>query len=297
MSDLLSGSGSDYQRESHAFYGEVRGSHTAVYSSFERMEAEMRETRYSHLRPARLEGSVRNLSSLISLLHQLLGPRVSGIDFGCGSHWFVDFARNDPTYAWSVVGYDVDSYAIELAQQRFPRSAEFYRCIDPIRDGLPNADESQDFIFSNAVFQHFSNDEAHRVLSEMARVLRSGGLCMLSFKCWPDQETATDMIQSMRIVDRAHHKAYLYDPAMKAAIDQMPAQKRGQLEARWQDGWRLLHLFPVEQVLQIAADYGLGVERSVAVDGGPIFDGVIKFRSGRNIETACVLLRKPAGQA
>ena len=288
---------SDYQLASQAYYGQLRNVHTGVYSSTQRMQDEKSKKRYTNVRPAELEAKIQNLGSFITLLHELCGggPAVRGVDFGCGSHWFIDFVRNDPSYDWSAVGYDADEHAIELARQRFPQSADSYRFLDPLRSALPEGDETQHFVFSNAVLQHLDDREIDQVLAEMSRVLRPGGLCMLIFKCWTD-EIATDasgMDEAPQVLDAAAGKVLYFDPTMKDEIDKLSPTQRDALEAHTRDGWRLFHVLRVEQIMEIADRHSLNVAPDILPDEARQIPGVITYRSGKKMPTACIVFTKP----
>jgi SAM-dependent methyltransferase len=292
---------SEYQAASHAYYDEMRESHTGVYSSCQRMAEEQNEKRYTNVEPPEAEPSVRNLGSFIHLLRGLCGPgpRVCGIDFGCGSHWVVDFVRHDPAYRWDAVGYDPDRQAIELAHQRFPRSAGSYRRRDLLSEGLPERPGSQDFIFCNAVLQHCDNEETDRVLAEMSRVLRRGGYCLLIFKRWTDDLSRDDgaLASSLRVLDANGGKVLFCDPTMKRVIDEMAPAERDQLDEPTRQGWRLLHLFRVDEVVRMAAQHGLVVAPEIPVSSAGQIRGVITYTSGKAMPTACVVLRKPPAEA
>lgn len=288
---------SDYQLASSRYYGEMRDSHTGVYTSQSRMEEEQRKKRYTHVKPPEFEDSIQNMGSFIRILHALCGsgPDVRGIDFGCGSHWFVDFVRTDPDYRWSAVGYDPDPHAIELARRRFPESADFYRCLDPLRDGLPQElTATQHFVFCNAVLQHFDDDEADRALAEISRVLRPGGYAMLIFKCWDDELLTDDagMDQPPNVLDAEVGKVLFFDPTMKKAIDAMPSDERLKLDDDIRNGWRLFHVFRVDAIIRMAGDCHLTASLKVPLNNGKRTRGVVRYRSGKKMPTACVILQK-----
>jgi len=123
-SDAVPGGRSEFQLSSQTYYEQMRESHDRIFSSRTRMEEEQRKKRYSDVVPPELEPAIRNLGTFIQMLHDLCGPGpdVCGVDYGCGSHWFVDFVRTDPAYLWNAVGYDPDQHAIDLARQPYPQS-------------------------------------------------------------------------------------------------------------------------------------------------------------------------------
>lgn len=51
---------------------------------------------------------------------------------------------------------------------------------------FPYADESFDFVFLISVFTHLLPDDTRNYLSEVARVLRPGGRCLITYTLWND---------------------------------------------------------------------------------------------------------------
>jgi len=289
---------SDYQQAAREYYDKMRATHTRVYCSDQRIEEELQDKRYHDVTPAEIDKDIRNLGTFAAILHRLCGSGegVRGIDFGCGSSWFVDFVRRNPEYRWSAVGYDPDESAIELARWMYPHSAEYYQCLDPVRDGLPQKlTATQAFVFCNAVLQHFDVQEADIGLAEMSRVLRPGGICMLIFKHWPEELLGEGWGMdgpAPRILDAAQGKVLCFDPTMKQAIDAMAPAERDALDAETRDGWRLFHLFPVNQIVETAARHGLLVCPQLPLDSDRTTRGVITYRGGKKMPTACVVLEK-----
>ena len=285
---------SSYQRASRTYYERMRKSHTGVYSSAERMLAEQAEKRYQDVHPPQLGQKIQNLGSLITILRGCCGGRrhARGLDFGCGSHWFVDFVRTE--YGWDAVGYDHDAYAIRLAQKRFPGNSEYYRCRDPMRAGVPEESSTQDFVFCNAVLQHFDDGEIDSAFSEISRVLRDGGICMLIFKCWTDVLLSEDsrMEKAPRVLNAAAGEVMYFDPTMKAEIDKLDPDQLDGFDELTRDGWRLFHVFRVEQIVEMANRHGMTVASILSADEQGPLPGVIRYRSGKKIPTACVVLRK-----
>ena len=262
---------SDYQRASEAYYRALRRTHSGVYSAVRRIEEERQEKRYLDVTPPEIAADIRNLATFIVMLEKLCGrgSDVRGIDFGCGSHWFADFARRE--YAWSVVGYDPDGHAIELARRRFPQSAAYYECLDPVHAGLPGElSTTQTFVFCNAVLQHLDDREVDLALAEMSRVLVPGGICMLIFKRWEDAPAGEEvgMDKAPRILDPAEGRVLFYDPTMERAIKGMAVGERNGLDADMRRGWRLFHVFRVERVVEMAARQGLNLATAVPLESG-----------------------------
>lgn len=285
---------SEFQQESHRYYDRLRELHTGVINAEDRMRDEKSARRYFDVDPVELSDEIQNLASFFVILRALVGTgsQVRGIDFGCGSHWCVAYWRSAAEYGWDAVGYDSDRTAIEMAKRSFPESSDAYRCRDLLREKLPEASGSQNFVLCNAVLQHFDNPEIEQILREMARVLQSGGVCVLIFKAWRDEFLTGEsgMQEEPRVLDAAAGKVYLFDPTMKKAIDAMTVEDRDSLDDTTKEGWRLFHLLRVEEVVQLASSLGLRVTDTRL--GEKTVPGIIRYRSGKKIPTACVLLRK-----
>ena len=291
---------SDYQQASREYYDVMRKAHTGVYGDHRRIEEERQEKRYHDVTPPEIDEDIRNIGTFIKILQRLCGrgSDVRGIDFGCGSHWFVDFVRQE--YGWSAVGYDPDEQAIELARLRFPESAEYYECLDPVYDGLPDElSTAQAFVFCNAVLQHFDDQEVDLALAAMSRVLRPGGTCLLIFKRWMDEPASEEsgMDHPPQILDAAEGRVLYFDPTMKRVIDKMDPEERARLDDEARRGWRLFHVFPVNRVTEMAARHGLAVAAEIPLDSGQTTRGVVTYRSGKKMPTACVVLVKSTEQS
>jgi SAM-dependent methyltransferase len=112
---------------------------------------------------------------------ELLGRRPeefsSVLDYGCGSgRVLVPFIEGWPGTA-GFAGSDVDAEAVAWARAHHPGARwEVNRSRPP----LAFADDSFDLIYSVSIFTHF--DEGHQLewLDEVRRVLRPGGLALLT---------------------------------------------------------------------------------------------------------------------
>lgn len=97
---------------------------------------------------------------------RLNGERV--LDLGCGYGWYTNyFAR----IGARPTGVDGSEKMIAIARERFP-NLKF--TLADIEKPLPFADECFDIVFSNQVLMDIEN--ADFVISECARVLKSGGI-------------------------------------------------------------------------------------------------------------------------
>src|SRR5438093_7588237 len=96
------------------------------------------------------------------------------LDAGCGTggllRWALDLGSFD-----SAAGIDIGATAIELARRRVP---EADLRVGSLRE-LPFGDGTFDLAIMNDVLQHVPEDEVDASLSELRRVLGSGGALLL----------------------------------------------------------------------------------------------------------------------
>ena len=150
----------------------------------------------------------RGLRELQLLEHFGLQPSSHILDVGCGigrlayeCAWYLD---DGATY----VGLDISSTVIDWLNTNYaPRLPGFrfdfldvynesYRptgCVGPERVRLPYEDEQFDVVCAFEVFMHVSLEGVRNYLHEMARVLRSGGLAVVTFVgVYPDEPVSFD---------------------------------------------------------------------------------------------------------
>lgn len=282
-----------YQSRCREYYSLVRSIHASLFSfNPERMAAERRGERYTHTRP----GLIRNLYTFVRLLERALptGGGVSGIDYGCGTHYFVDDVR--ASNGWDVRGLDADARAIEMAQRQYPKSAHALFHCDVLRQALPVSGGSQDFVLCNAVIQHFDDNELEHAFNEVYKILRIGGLFALVFKRasdgWVDysREAGVDV----RIVCKAEGAVCVGDEALRIAVAGLGDDERAMLSEEHRAGFRLLHVFPVRKIIRMARGQGFGILRNAQVGNERVDEAVFRYVSGRGIPCAAIVLTKEA---
>ena len=110
-----------------------------------------------------------------------LAPGRQGLDAGCGA------GARDVLHAisegYDVVGIDSIEENIQAARELHQEIADRIFVAD-LTNALPFDNVSVDFVACNAVIQHIDPEIVQSVvLPEFARVLRSGGVLELMFKC------------------------------------------------------------------------------------------------------------------
>jgi SAM-dependent methyltransferase len=123
-------------------------------------------------------GSAWGRSRHIKLLRKTLGPlRDSGarlLDAGCGHGHCLELYRE---LGLRAVGADISPVTLKWAHKTNPQSAlETVHLESPY--GLPHRNETFDIIFCGEVIDQFR--DVHLVLSEFNRLLRDGGLLIIT---------------------------------------------------------------------------------------------------------------------
>jgi SAM-dependent methyltransferase len=120
--------------------------------------------------------SVRELERTLGIVGRSLDSFESILDFGCGCGrmllWLEDFGRTRALH-----GTDVDAEAIEWCRRHVPYAQVSVNAPDP---PLPYPDAAFDLVFNHSVFMHIDERRQDLWLSELQRVVRSGGLIVLS---------------------------------------------------------------------------------------------------------------------
>lgn len=143
---------------------------------------------------------IEECATLIRWLDAAPGERI--LDVGCGDG---SNAAAIAKVGASVVGIDVNSERLALATARKRSSLLAFHRMDAA--DLEFEDESFDKVVSFCVIEHFPSDE--RVLAELHRVLRPGGVLALS----ADSLSNPEITESERAAHRTRYAAHtLYTP-------------------------------------------------------------------------------------
>jgi SAM-dependent methyltransferase len=125
------------------------------------------------------EGGVTAATELAAALRRAgadLGTRAAILDFGCGAGRVLPHVAGLAPGA-DCSGCDVDRDAIDWAVAHRPGLDWALSSFEP---PLPFGAESFDLVYSVSVFSHLGRGPQDRWLAELARVLRPGGVALLS---------------------------------------------------------------------------------------------------------------------
>jgi SAM-dependent methyltransferase len=280
-----------YQIESKKYYNELRKIHSAVFiSGNKRVEAEKYDERYSN---CSVKG-IKNLYSFVDILAECLKGMsdVKGIDFGCGSHYLVSDLNDFE--GWNVIGFDIDKEAITEAKKNYSKVSDSYFVLNLLKDRLPVEDGSQDFIFCNAVIQHFSSEEMLYAFENIAKALKKNGVFILIFKRkvkdWEKFLKKTGL--QINIINEEEGRIEIEDEAMRKAFGKLKKGEKTGIDPNYLKGMRLLHFFSVEEVIDAIERKGFKIINEIKMPDGEISNGIIKYSSGKNIPTAALISRK-----
>ncbi len=113
--------------------------------------------------------------------HGNYGPDLAILDWGCSSgrvlrHFYAEHGKLN----WALFGIDIQAFQIEWMRQNFPST--FSVISGTAFPHLPYKDNSIDIIYGISVFTH-TKYLWDFWLMELKRVLKPGGLCILTVQC------------------------------------------------------------------------------------------------------------------
>ncbi len=279
-----------YQIESDRYYSFFREYHTKIHSFNKRkVESEINERRYSE---GNIKG-IKNLGTFISVLRTLLKarPKVKGIDLGCGNHFFISHTYKN--FGWDVKGFDSDRSAIAAIRSQYPLLTDRFFCHD-ILQPFPIPDQTQDFVFCNAVIQHFSDSEVARIFREVHRILKPEGVFLLIFKRnvknW--REVSEKMWLNVKIMNKEDGKIELLDPVIKEALKNFSPDELAGLCKRHHDGFWLLHFFSVDKIINLSEKNNFRVIENTEFEQQLLRSAIFTYLSGRRVPCAAIFFQK-----
>jgi SAM-dependent methyltransferase len=141
--------------------------------------------------PGEFVDSGRNTSEALQHALRDFGRGLDGfetvLDFGCGPGRVLrDLTEAQPGPAY--YGCDIDPQAIRWASDHLP-GVSF--AVNRFHPPLPYEDHSFDLVFSVSIFSHLGLEDHRKWRSELARILRPGGLALITTNGDPALEEFT----------------------------------------------------------------------------------------------------------
>jgi SAM-dependent methyltransferase len=139
----------------------------------------IRSTSSSTIRHYYESGLTTALPIIVSAMHAGIDPDrpLKVLDFGCGAgRQLLQFTKNYPH--WQMSGCDVDFDVIKFINRAYPQVDAYASSFDP---PLKYADGTFDMLYSVSIFSHLSFADRALWLAELNRVLKPGGLALLTF--------------------------------------------------------------------------------------------------------------------
>ncbi|MDA8017432.1 MAG: class I SAM-dependent methyltransferase [Thermoanaerobaculia bacterium] len=131
-------------------------------------------------------------------------PRV--LDFGCGLGRTLRFLLDT---GWLLEGCDIDFQSIEWLRGALPDLAVEVNEINP---PLPYPDHHFDGLYAVSVFTHFDRPEQDRWAAEVARVVRPGGLVLVT-SMGPHALTGFEQVDIPAHREALSRNGFFFDPA------------------------------------------------------------------------------------
>jgi SAM-dependent methyltransferase len=130
------------------------------------------------------------------------------LDVGCSYGWALDSARGKADELW---GIDTDADAIHQAESNYPD----INFVHGSATSLPFADETFDAVVLSEVIEHVPGEESGRVVDEIHRVLKAGGVLVFTapyagLLAWTDP---LDFKRRFPSIYRRYMRATRYTPA------------------------------------------------------------------------------------
>jgi len=173
-----------------------------------------------------LRPDVRRVSLLISVAQSVLGPGAcgEGLEVGAGYGYLLfPMARFFPGIHWTGVDHPSRSY---VDQPEYLSAFQEYNCgfarLDLLRERLPFPDAHFQAVTFSEVLEHLPLERVNFVLSEIARVLRPGGVLLASSPNQASLENRLRLLRGKSILELPDETSYakgvfghirLYTPA------------------------------------------------------------------------------------
>ncbi len=109
---------------------------------------------------------------ILEVLKSRCRPRDFALDAGCGSGFFTKFFCDQ---GLSATALDYSENALQMAADATQQAAKLVRA-DMVNDSLPELlSDRFDVIFTDGLFEHFSNEDQDKIMRNLISVLKPGG--------------------------------------------------------------------------------------------------------------------------
>jgi len=166
----------------------------------------------SSLSVADVRPDVRRVSLIFSLAHTLLGGSASGngLEIGSGYGYLLfSMAALLPGIRWFAVDHPQRDY---VRCEAYQRALCEYNCslttADIVRDPLPFPDAHFTLVTFSEVLEHLPVERVNFVLSEIARVVRPGGILIASSPNQTSLENRLRLLKGRSILDMPDEVGY-----------------------------------------------------------------------------------------
>ena len=123
------------------------------------------------------DGCLYGLEAALAVVDAKPGDFRRVLDFGCGCgrqiYKFADFDIEE------LNGCDINRDSIQWLRENYPKAR--FELTEPGK-GLPYADEYFDLVYSVSTFSHFGPKPSVFYLRELSRIIRPGGICILTIE-------------------------------------------------------------------------------------------------------------------
>jgi SAM-dependent methyltransferase len=142
---------------------------------------------------ASAERSADELEAALATRGRRLSDLEDVLEFGCGCCRVLSALEQRASERQTLHGCDVDAAAIRWAARNHPA---IQLAVTGAKPPLPYADSSFDLVYASSVFTHLDSDAQQRWIEEIGRILRPGGVAMISTQ----GEYAFDSYRSRRLI-------------------------------------------------------------------------------------------------
>jgi SAM-dependent methyltransferase len=183
------------------------------------------------------------------------------LDWGCGAGRVISQLLDRAGPSARLYGCDVDAEAVAWALQHYPR-ARF--AVSQARPPLPFDADSFDLVYSISILTHLNEEQQLEWLRELGRVLRPGGLALLSVH----GEHAFEQFRTGRVVSNTRQCAermavhgslddegFVHEPYVRTSLNErdfpgadptfgLAFHSREYIDRTWSETFEVVDVFP-----------------------------------------------------